>query len=278
MMRLCIVGFGLIGGSIAAALRARGHAVHLTAIDGRAVLETPRAAELADALVDAGDDPGRRSALSSADLVVLAVPVRRIEVLLPEALELARAVTDCGSTKRALMRAAAALPRGRRFVGGHPMAGAPQGGVHNARADLFEGRGWILCPEASDAECVEKVRGLLQAVGAREICMSAEQHDRAVAVTSHVPQLLASALCVQASAAKATVAAGPAYAGATRVAGGPADMWRDIFATNGDEVARALGELCGELQGVAGALAGGDPERALGLLERARRERAGERE
>jgi prephenate dehydrogenase len=271
-VRLVVLGFGLIGGSLALAARARGVAVRVVGVDRADVLALPEARAAADAFVDVSDEGGVRQAMRDADLVVMATPVGAIEATIGEVLEAADVVTDCGSTKRAIVSAAERSPRRARFVPGHPMAGLPQGGIRQARADLFEGRPWLICPEHSDEEAVLRVEELVRGVGAEPRRLFAEEHDRAVALTSHVPQLLASALSVLAEARRARSTAGPAFESATRVAGGGEAMWRDILATNADEVTAVLEALGTELDAVARALrrVPADLGPALNLLERAR--------
>jgi prephenate dehydrogenase len=271
-VRLAVLGFGLIGGSVALAARARGVASHVVAVDRAEVAALPAARAAADELIDAADEPRVRQLVAAAELVVVATPVGAIEAMIGEVLEVAQVATDCGSTKRAILASAGRSPRRGRFVPGHPMAGLPQGGIERARADLFEGRPWLLCPEQSDAEAVRIVEELVLGVGARPLRLTADEHDRAVALTSHLPQLLASALAVLAESRHADVAAGPAFQSATRVAGGGEAMWHDILATNADEVSLALEALGAELDTVARALRHRPPDLApaLNLLERAR--------
>jgi prephenate dehydrogenase len=269
---LTVVGFGLIGGSLALAARARGAASHIVAIDRSDVIASERARALADARCDASDDVGVRRCLSEADLVVVATPVGAIEAMIGEILDVARAVTDCGSTKRAIVHRAEGSSRRARFVPGHPMAGLPSGGIEHARADLFVGRPWLVCPDGSDADVLEIVERLICSVGAEPHRLSIDAHDRAVALTSHLPQLLASALSVLAEKQGAMVAAGPAFESATRVAGGGEAMWRDILATNADEVCAVIDALALELEEVTRGLKRDPPDlgASLNLLERAR--------
>jgi prephenate dehydrogenase len=168
--------------------------------------------------------------------------------------------------------AASRSPRVSRFVPGHPMAGAPAGGVELARAELFQGRRWLLCPEGRDADAIARVEDLVRSVGAEPLHLGALEHDRAVALTSHVPQLLASAMAVLAGRRDAAIAAGPAFLRLTRGAGGPASMWGDIFSSNADEVAGLLRELCGELERIAAQLeqVPAQTDAALELLAQAR--------
>lgn len=272
LVRLTVVGFGLIGGSLALAAKARGLSAHVCAVDRSDVIATQTARSAADETCDANDEGGVRRALGDADLVVVATPVGAIEAMIGEILEVARVVTDCGSTKRAIVSRAQRSARRSRFVPGHPMAGLPFGGIERARPDLFVGRPWLLSPDGADADAVELVEGLIVAVGAEPHHLSIEEHDRAVALTSHLPQLIASALSVLAEKRGAAVAAGPAFESATRVAGGGEAMWRDILATNADEVSAVIDALCAELEQVTRGLRREPPDvgAALHLLERAR--------
>jgi prephenate dehydrogenase len=148
MKRIAIVGFGLIGGSLSLALRRNG-GVHVTAIDRAPVLARTEARQAADELIPLEQAEGMKTALERSDLTVLAVPVSTIVRLLPWSLTHAPVVTDCGSTKREIANAAAEHPRGDCFVPGHPMAGLPDGGIENARGDLFEGRTRATTPASS---------------------------------------------------------------------------------------------------------------------------------
>lgn len=275
-MNLTVVGLGLIGGSFALGARELDPTTTITAVDREDVLTRPLVRATAQTVVDVNDAPAVDRAFREADLVVLATPVQSIVTLLPRALAHARVVTDCGSTKVAVVRAAHGHPRRGRYVPGHPMAGAPEGGIERAQPRLFRERRWLLCPDESDADAVELVESLVRALGAEPCRLTVAEHDRAVAFTSHATQLVASALAVTATDANAQPAIGPAFEGATRVAGGPEAMWSDIFTTNAGPIADALAALEGELARVREGLthANPDPGPALALLARARRLRA----
>lgn len=271
MTRVAIFGFGLIGGSLALALRAAQQGVHVTAMDTAEVVADAHTRACADVSIDVADEAGLEQALAESDIAVLAAPVRVIEERLPWVLERARVVTDCGSTKRHIAWRAKGCARSGRFVPGHPMAGLPGGGARNAVATLFEGKNWLLCPADSDPDAVRAVEDMIRLTRAHVVHMSVEGHDAAVARTSHLPQLLASALALIVEQHSARPAAGPAFERATLTAGGPAPIWRDIFATNGDEIARAVAELCGTLQPLAEELARGEgTDLSDDLLRRAR--------
>jgi prephenate dehydrogenase len=246
--RIAIVGFGLIGASIALGVRRLWPSVLIVAVDRKDVIEAAMRAHAADV--------GADDLVVAADtqLVVLAAPVlANIRLLseLPGHLPGEAVVTDVGSTKRETMAAARALPERLRFIGGHPLAGAAIGGVESARADLFNGRPWILTP-SSDAPgpAQAAVSVLVEALGARVHLMTPEAHDSLVAYLSHLPQLAASALMHLVG--ERTGAAGLALAGrglrdTTRLASSPPDIWRDISASNADNIARAIDELVGIL-------------------------------
>jgi prephenate dehydrogenase len=122
------------------------------------------------------------------------------------------------------------------------MAGKEQGGFENASPDLFVGRPWIVCPEGRRPEAVARVEAFVDGLGAQRISMTPERHDAAVAIISHVPQLLSSWLLVAGGEKNALPTAGPAFADMTRIAGGDETIWRDIFETNADEIGKVLSE------------------------------------
>jgi prephenate dehydrogenase len=240
---VAVVGLGLIGGSIARALRAGGH--HVIGHDRPAVL---RAAAAAGALSEAA--PSLRAAVAGADVVVLAASPRTNRRLLAEVARAARpgaVLTDVGGVKRGIC-ADARRRRLQRFVGGHPMAGRESSGFAASSADLFRGRWWILTPEAATAPAaVRTVRALARATGARAVVMTPAEHDRVVAFLSHVPQVLAWALLASARsdpvAARRMAVAGPAFRDMTRLAASPRPLWREILRENRGEVRRALASL-----------------------------------
>lgn len=277
MTRVAILGLGLIGGSVALALRRAFADWTVLGVDLADAIGTEPARRATHELVNAEDRSAVRARLTGADLAILCAPVRVIEACVAEVLELAHTVTDCGSTKRAVVRAASGSPKRARFVPGHPMAGARDGGIEQARADLFEGRRWILCPDGAAPDALEQVETLVRAFGALPVMMQPEHHDRAVALTSHVPQVLASLLWTAAETQDALQAAGPAFEGATRVAGGPERMWNDILETNADCVADALAALGTDLSVLAESLRRSPPDLGplLAVLGEARRRRSG---
>jgi prephenate dehydrogenase len=235
---VAIVGLGLIGGSLARALTRKGWRV--LGIDRPAVL---RRALAAGALAAGAE--GVEAAID-ADMVVLAAPPRANVTLLrrlARTLPPDRVITDLGSVKRPICAAARALGL-RAFVGGHPMAGRERSGFAASDADLFRGHPWILTPDRSSDEALAAVRRLVRATGARLRQMRPDEHDRAIAFLSHVPQIVAWAIDGaargDAAAARHRRLAGPGFRDMTRLAGSPRPLWREILAENREEVARAL--------------------------------------
>jgi len=256
--RVGIVGLGLIGGSIALAAREIWPTSLVIGVDNKDVLETAMRLHAIDV---AADDP---VVLAEADLVILAAPVRQnIELLgmLDENVRQAAVVTDVGSTKRAVVEAARALPPRFRFIGGHPLGGAAKGGLEHARPDLFAGRPWLLTPAESVGDALEKLSAFVRALGAEPRVMDVAAHDRLLAFLSHLPQLTASALMGvvgEAVGPEGLALSGKGLADTTRLASSPADIWKDIAATNADEIGPALDALIAVLEDLRGDLVHGD--------------------
>jgi prephenate dehydrogenase len=240
--RIAILGFGLIGASIAKAATRKWPSIEIIPIE-------------------AG---GSADQAGSADLVILAAPVLTNVMLLqqlPGRISHETLVTDAGSTKRTIVAAAQQVPS-IRFIGGHPMAGAARGGSANARADLFEGRPWILTPgPGSVPDSVAHLEEFVAALGAVPHVMTPELHDRFVGAVSHLPQMTATALMHVVG--KLAGDAGLELAGAglldtTRLAGSPPDIWKDIAATNDDVLRDALDALIRTLTDMRNSLGSGD--------------------
>lgn len=268
---ITIIGYGLIGASLGLAIKQRDPSVVVRAVDTEAVVARPDLAQLADEVIAVQDAPLLRASLAASDLTVLAGPVQVVAQQLPEVLRHAQMVTDCGSTKRSIDHAVQNAAQRARFVPGHPMAGKTRGGYAAASPDLFEGKTWILCPEAAAPDAVERVRSLVRFVGAEPVEMSVQRHDAAVALTSHLPRLLAGLLVNMCHEANAEPARGPSFHSATRVASGDTNIWSDIFNSNADELAAVAAKLGRDLTRLAGELEKGNTEGALAVLHAARR-------
>jgi prephenate dehydrogenase len=286
--RIGIVGLGLIGGSIALACRQLWPTSLVIAVDHKDVLETAMRVHAIDV---AADD---LIVLAEAEIVILAAPVKQNLSLLAELDENVlhpALITDTGSTKREIVSAARDLPPRFRFIGGHPLAGAAQGGLERARPDLFSGRPWLLTPtfagasemRASAGQACDDVAGpelvkltaFVTALGAVPRSIGAEAHDRLLAFLSHLPQLTASALMHvvgDAVGADGLALAGRGLADTTRLASSPSDIWTDIAATNADEIGPALDALIAVLTELRRDLPEG--ERLAEVFEDAARWRA----
>ncbi|MBZ5560251.1 MAG: prephenate dehydrogenase/arogenate dehydrogenase family protein [Acidobacteriia bacterium] len=268
--KIGIVGLGLIGGSIALAARQLWPTALVIGVDNKDVLETAMRLHAIDV---AADD---LIVLAEADVVILAAPVKQNIALLAELDENVRQpaiVTDTGSTKREILAAARDLPPRFTFIGGHPLAGAARGGLEHARADLFMDRPWLITSTGDRASAAaDKLSAFVRALGAKPRAIDAEAHDRLVAFLSHLPQLTASALMRvvgDAVGAEGLTLAGRGLADTTRLASSPPEIWKDIAATNADELAVALDSLIELLQELRADLTGGD--RLAEVFEDARR-------
>lgn len=245
--RVAVIGVGLVGGSVALAARSRLGS-HVTGWD-------PQRGAAAVACDSSADN--LEEAVSDADLIVIACPVDDIAVTVQRILATASTdavITDVGSAKSVV-----AAIGDRRFIGGHPMAGAESAGVENAREDLFEDATWYLTP-ATDTEGVrlERLTRFITGLGARPQAIDADAHDRLMAAVSHLPHVLANILVEGAVAEVAS--AGPSFRDATRVAGANPDLWRGIYLANGDALINELDRSIERLQEVRGWLAAGDGE------------------
>lgn len=263
--RALIVGTGLVGGSLGLALRERGW--HVSGWD--AAEERSRAALEAGALDAVGDDP-------SAELVFVAVPAAAAgptsaRLLGDPSRPRDVVVSDTSSVKAQVVRTA----DHPRFIGGHPMAGSEQVGLAGADADLFAGVVWVLTPTAgTDPAAFSRVQTVVRSLGAEVVALSPEDHDRLVAVTSHVPHLVAATLMNAASdagrqhAALLQLAAG-GFRDMTRVAAGDPSIWPDICTDNAGAIVDAFDRLLAELGQTRDLVASTDRSGVRALLDRA---------
>jgi prephenate dehydrogenase len=254
-VRLAVVGTGLIGASVALAAKRAGATVAGWDPDSAALevatehgaVDEP-AASVADAVRD-------------ADLAVVAAPIAQLPAQVAFVLSVTSertTVTDVGSTKASVVAAADASPR---FVGGHPICGSEARGAEHARAELFEGATWFLTPTAAtDPARHRQVHGFVSELGATPVAIDPAAHDRLVALTSHVPHVLANVIVNQAGAARVEGHeplhnAGGSLRDMTRIAGANPRIWIDIFLDNADAVRDALAEHRRRIEQVENALA-----------------------
>jgi prephenate dehydrogenase len=260
-LRVAIAGLGLMGGSLALALR--GRVVSLHGIEPR-----PDARQLAlrDGLV-ATAEASLTVESPPIDLLVLAAPVRAIlEILgsLPALRPDGCGVLDLGSTKRAVVAAMDALPEHFAAIGGHPMCGKETAGLAAASANLYRGQLFVLCPTARATPALEsQALTLLAAIGARPAFLDAGEHDRLAAAISHLPYVVSAALMRAAAEERQWSLAAAGFRDATRLAGADPRMMLDILLTNREAILTALARYEVELTALRKALARGD-EAALG--------------
>jgi prephenate dehydrogenase len=244
-----VIGLGLIGASVALALKETGWIV--TGVDSDDVT----VASAIGGNVITGTDLSR-----DVDLVVVATPAGRVAQLASEALATLSnpdvVVTDVAGVKGSIV----AQVVDQRFLGGHPMAGSELRGLSGARADLFRGSTWVLTPtDRTSPTTYSTLHGVLREIGANVVAVSAEDHDRLVAIASHVPHLLAGSLMNEASqvaeqdAVLLQLAAG-GFRDMTRIAAGDPGIWPDILFENRDAVAQSLEALEGRLKALREAL------------------------
>jgi len=274
---ISIVGLGLMGASLAMALRKRGYAGRLVAYARRAAT---REEALARGLVDeAFDNPD--PAVKDATLVVLCTPIRTCAEIAAEftpMLQPGALVTDVGSTKGWICRQMAGLLPPGVFVGSHPIAGSEKQGMQAASADLFEGAQTVVTSHLDVPEAAtERVVELWASAGARVCRLSPEDHDRLLARTSHLPHVAAAALANaigRDSAESVGAFCGTGFYDSTRVASGSIDMWQDILMTNAPAVAEELRAFKIEVERVYDDLQAGRLDQVTRFLECAREARA----
>ena len=247
--RAHVVGLGLIGASIALALRDAGWTVSGADLDS----DIEAKAVASNVITDSDLSPG-------VDLVVIAVPAGAVASVATSILEKnddpSLIVTDVAGVKGSIID----VVLDPRFLGGHPMAGSELRGLSGARADLFAGSTWVLTPtDRTSAEVYSTLHGVLREIGANVVAISADDHDRLVAVASHVPHLLAGSLMNEASqvaeqdAVLLQLAAG-GFRDMTRIAAGDPSIWPDILFENRDAVTQSLEALEGRLKTLRDAL------------------------
>jgi cyclohexadieny/prephenate dehydrogenase len=276
--RLALIGFGLIGGSIARAARAQGLVGEIVTT-ARSEQTRARVKELglADAVVETNAE-----AVVGADLVILCIPVGACGAVAQEiAPHLAQGaiVSDVGSVKGAIVREMAPhLPPHAHFIPAHPVAGTEHSGPDSGFAELFINRWCILTPsEGADPDAVERLRAFWAALGARVEIMTAEHHDLVLAITSHLPHLIAYTIVgtadelAQVTSSEVIKFSAGGFRDFTRIAASDPTMWRDVFLSNKEAVLEMLGTFNEDLSRLTRAIRRGDGE---ALFEHFRRTRA----
>lgn len=285
---VAIVGVGLIGGSIGMAARRRGLARRVIGI-GRTEQKLMRA-KILGAIDEYSLDLSQGAA--EADLVILCTPVALVVPTLEAmagSLKAGTIVTDAGSTKREIveqaeqvllrhaeLNSASTSSAPVTFIGGHPMAGSEQTGVDAARADLFAGATYVLTPGSdTDFEALGKMSEFAGALGSRVEVLSPAEHDEAVAVISHLPHAIASALMQlaeqsQRNTGKTFQLAAGSFRDLTRIADSSPELWRDICMTNADSLSSSIEAFQDVLESLKTALQLRDEQAIQRFFEQAR--------
>lgn len=265
MDTVAIFGVGLIGGSFALALRKGGFQGRIIGVSSDHTIRTALDLQVIDEALPAPEAAAR------ADLLYLAQPIHKIIDCLEDLnahVKPGTLITDAGSTKKLIVDRASQVISRALFLGGHPMAGRERRGVEAAEADLFQGRPYVLTPRSPEDLEHPAAREFLQwipRIGSFPVVLSAEDHDRTVAFTSHLPQLASSGLAalLEGGFEPQTRVYGPALVDSTRLALSSFDIWGDIFDTNRDAVRLALRSYIAKLEEFHQALGGPEAGQAL---------------
>jgi cyclohexadieny/prephenate dehydrogenase len=278
---VALIGLGLIASSISHAIRRAGMPTRITGYARSAeTRETAARLGLGEIRETAGD------AVEGADLVILCVPVGAMAAVSREIapwLAPGATVTDVGSVKRAVIEAVGPnLPKRVHFVPGHPIAGTEHSGPGSGFASLFDNRWWLLTPEAgADPDAVAQLSGFVKALGARLDVMDPEHHDLVLAVTSHIPHLIAYTMVgVADDLGRVTSSEVINYSAAgfrdfTRIAASDPTMWRDVFLNNKPATLEIIGRFTEELFALQRAIRTGHGEQLFDYFTRTRAIRRG---
>jgi prephenate dehydrogenase len=271
--RICIVGLGLMGGSLAKALK--GQVQQLTGVDRHAAT---RQLALSGGDVDIVTD-NVASGVKTADLVILATPVHSILNILAELPQIRPdgcLVMDLGSTKEEISAAMNALPDNFAAIGGHPMCGKETAGYHAADAELFRGQTFILSRNGRTTHQIEAISlSLIERIGANPMFLAADEHDQLVAVASHLPYLISAALMHRAAKMddeRVWPVSASGFRDTTRLAGSDPRMMLDILLTNRDAVLPQLAQYVVDLEGAIKLLAENNEVALYAWLEKAQQE------
>ena len=269
-MRIGIVGLGLIGGSLAGALRHAGNEV--------VGCDTSQDAE--DIAVERGyvdAVQGFESLASNVDMLILCTPVGETLRTIPASARFMKPdaiMTDVASVKRPVLDAMNSVPRPFRCVGGHPVAGKETSGVRSADPAIFRGAPYAIVPGAVTSQrSIDVLTDLAIGIGARPVQIDAAAHDSVVARMSHLPQVLSSALSISVDDGRDKALAGTGLQSMLRLAGSDEKLWADILAYNHDNVSAAIRDFLEVLEPFAGSIAAGDTESIGNSIRRGREAR-----
>lgn len=275
---VAVIGLGLIGASLAQSLKKSYPDAFVYGVDtdSRACVTAEEYGWI-DGFGAPDSDELKDFLSNKAELVVLAVPVQAADFYMDLLGEVGYTglLTDTLSTKSHILEAASKLPEGCSYIPGHPMAGSEKNGIDGARGDLFEGANWILCPDENTLpEHFQMLHELITGMNARVVSIPREDHDRAVAIVSHVPHMVAASLMRLAqnhtdeNQTIMRLAAG-GFKDTTRVAAGSPKLWCGIAFDNADALADGLSEIEGNIKALHEALTRGDREAFTSMLDEA---------
>ena len=269
--RISVVGAGLIGGSILLAAKKRNISAKFSCWS-----HSPSTISFWSDLGWVNTHTSLKDSVKDADLVVVATPVDKMDetfVTIAPFLKSGCLITDVGSIKGGVLKAASFLPPSVNFIGSHPMAGSEKAGAKNARADLFENRFCFVTPGPNDpTESVHKIEQFWQSLGSKTFMCSAEKHDEIVAAISHTPHASAAALilAVKNLPGFKQAAVGAGLKDSTRIAAGEENLWVGILLANAMHVAQGLKEVEKQTAEIRSAIERGDASALSKILETAR--------
>lgn len=275
--KICIIGLGLIGSSLARNIKAHNLSHHLVAVD-----VSPKVCEKALELGIADSaTTSFTKGVENADIVLICTPVGAVEMVakaIAPSLKADAVVSDVGSVKSHVMQALAKhLPESIEIVGGHPIAGTEHSGPEAGFVSLFEDMWCVLTPMPnSSLQAIEKISSIWQACGARIEIMSADRHDLILAITSHLPHLIAYTIVDTANDLEDDIKSdvikfsASGFRGFTRIAASDPVMWRDIFMNNREAVLEILQRFTEDLTGLQKAIRKGDADMLFNTFSRTR--------
>lgn len=257
--RITLVGFGLLAGSVAAAIKQAGLQIAIRVVSSKKTLEKAKELSVGNEFFEYDDF---KSWLPNSDLILLCSPIKHIlstiEVLKNNARLINEEVivSDIGSTKELICASGFALPAPFVFVGGHPMAGSEKNGFKNSDPSIFENAYWLYCLPPNLKELPESLNELLNFLGSRPVQIPPKEHDFAMAWLSHAPQLISTSIAAGISPPIADYLnlAGRGFRDMTRIAGSSWDMWKDILESNNKNIVDALNKYINTATVIAASL------------------------
>ncbi len=274
LRQITVIGLGLLGGSVALAIKSFLPNVKVIGFSHRAATrKKARQMEVANCISD-----NQADSVVGSDLVILATPIFTFEDIfrdIKSSLKEGTIVTDVGSTKTLPHRwAAKRLPKSVHYIGSHPIAGSEQRGVEFSRDDLFVNANCIITTKkGTNREAVSLLKGFWTKTGCRTITMTPAEHDKIYASVSHLPHITAASL-LNSNSDELLKYSGKGFLDTSRVASGPSNIWVDIVMTNQKNCARGINKLIKELEKFEKVIESGDHDKLHKLLESARNKRA----